>query len=201
MSKQVKVFMSHSKLDKDTCNRFDSAAARVGIEVFRSEYESMKTPAWETIKNEIKQSEALFLLIGPKLVESQNISQNIFPVPNWKYTQNWIAYEVGLACALDKDVWVVCDGITINFPVPYLNNYTTERISAMEKGFIAQVLAQYRNKKVFRLGWNNTNISCKNEYCGATFNLHNKPQGGIIVCPTCLEMIVVIPSQLFGKDI
>ena len=41
----------------------------------------------------------------------------------WKYTQNWIAYEVGLASLQNIDVWVLCEDTTINFPVPYFNHY------------------------------------------------------------------------------
>jgi hypothetical protein len=49
----VQVFMSHTKLDGECCDRFDSAAARVGLKVFRSEFETIQSPAWKTIKDEI----------------------------------------------------------------------------------------------------------------------------------------------------
>ena len=44
---------------------------------------------------------------------------------SWEYTQNWIAFEIGVACDKGIDVWVICDDESINFPVPYLNNYLT----------------------------------------------------------------------------
>lgn len=46
----IQLFMSHTKLDKNFCDRFDIMAARVGVKVFRSEFEKIKPPAWSTIK-------------------------------------------------------------------------------------------------------------------------------------------------------
>jgi hypothetical protein len=40
------------------------------------------------------------------------------------YTQNWVSYEVGLACGLNKPVWVyehLQD--PVQFPIPYLTDY------------------------------------------------------------------------------
>jgi hypothetical protein len=39
------LFLSHTKLDKDFLNRFDNAAARVGLKLYRSEFENIKAPA------------------------------------------------------------------------------------------------------------------------------------------------------------
>jgi len=117
------------------------------------------------------------------LVESQESS----PV-DWKYTQNWIAYEIGLACALRKDVWVLCDGVTINFPVPYLNNYCPGMIDVAGSGFEVAMLSLYQEGRSFPLNTWGRGIRCRN--CGAEFNLHmTVPKGMSIVCPTCLGVI------------
>lgn len=151
MAKKIQLFMSHTKLDKDFCNRFDIAAARVGIKVFRSEFEKIKPPAWKTIKRQMDASSAMFLLVGKKLVNAQKASEkNVKLRKEWKHTQNWIAYEVGLACERGIDVWVWCDvGANINFPVPYLNNYVLQGYEAYEKewrisgiGFLKYVLSE-----------------------------------------------------------
>lgn len=60
----TQIFVSHTRLDKQTYDKFDVAAARVGIKVFRSEYETLVPPAWKTIRDEIERSSALFLLVG-----------------------------------------------------------------------------------------------------------------------------------------
>ena len=62
-----KVFISHSRHDKEYCNAFDSACTRVGLKSFRSEFENIERPPWKTIKNEINKSSALFLLLGKNL--------------------------------------------------------------------------------------------------------------------------------------
>jgi hypothetical protein len=57
----TQVFLSHTKLDKDCCDRFDRAAPRVGLRIFRSEFENLQYPEWKTIKEEIDRPVALFL--------------------------------------------------------------------------------------------------------------------------------------------
>jgi len=183
----VQIFESHTKLDKATCDKFDIAAAREGIKVFRSEYESIDPPAWETIKRQMKRSVALFLLVGPELVKSQEQAV----AKDWKFTQNWIAYEVGLACALGKDVWATCDGVEINFPVPYLNNYSLFDIQTNKFKFARSVFRHYLDGKRYRLGFMKRNLSCPYEKCGAKFNLHAvRRKGEKVRCPTCLQEII-----------
>jgi len=182
----VQVFESHTKLDVATCNKFDIAAAREGMKVFRSEYESLEPPAWQTIMKEMKRSTALFLLVGPKLVTSQDRA-----AADWKFTQNWIAYEVGLACAIGIDVWVLCDGVEINFPVPYLNNYSVGRFEIEKYAFERNVLRNYLENNPYPLGDLNRDISCPNRDCGAKFNFHTiREKGKKVRCPTCLRDIV-----------
>jgi len=124
MTGRTQLFMSHTKLDRQFCNSFDIIASRIGIKIFRSEFEEIKRPAWQTIRNEINNSIALFLLVGKELVKAQRLSEtSIKASEKWTHTQNWIAFEIGVACHKGIDVWVICDNVTINFPVPYLNHY------------------------------------------------------------------------------
>ena len=182
MSSEVQVFASHTRLDKETCDKFDVEAARVGVKVFRSEYEQISPPAWKAIRDEIKCSSALFVLIGPELVKSQEESRK-----QWQYTQNWIAYEIGVACAFEKDVWVVCDKVNINFPVPYLNNYCPGIIDVSQK-FEAAILEFYREGGGFPLGTWGRGIKCPYEDCESVYNLHmSVPKGRKVICPTCLR--------------
>ena len=119
MVRSFQIFLSHTKLDNDFCDRFDKCCANVGIRRFRSEFAYIENPSWQTIKEELGKSKALFLLVGKELVEQQKYPYN----PDWKFTQNWISYEVGIAHQRNIDVWVICDSVEINFPVPYFNNY------------------------------------------------------------------------------
>jgi len=182
----VQIFESHSKLDEKTCNEFDIAAAREGVKIFRSEYETITPPAWETIKTEMERSRALFLLVGPELVKSQEQGGD-----DWKYTQNWIAYEVGLACALGIDVWVLCDKVDINFPVPYLNNYSIGGIQTSASGFERIVFRRYLKGETYPFGRDKKwTLFCPIKDCGAKFNFHNRMEADTTVnCPTCLKSI------------
>ena len=182
----VKVFESHTKLDSDFCNVFDIACARVGIRAFRSEYESIQLPAWQTIRNELRESKALFLLVGKALVDAQRTHSS-----DWEYTQNWISYEIGIACQLGIDVWVLCDEVEINFPVPYLNNYIpyTIRNEGNFSKFV-RVLQNYANEKTYNLN-NEDSVTCCYSDCSISYNLPAKvPKGGKIVCPCCLRRMV-----------
>jgi len=205
----VQVFMSHTKLDEEFCDKFDSAAPRVGVKVFRSEFETIKSPAWKTIKKQMGKSSAMFLLVGKELAKAQAMSDKSKEHRDkWKHTQNWIAYEIGLACQKGIDVWVVCDeGVTLNFPVPYLNNYVAYGLGAIEEkgkrpiGLIRWVLERYSEKKDFALKYGDRDTKCPYENCGAEFNLHSViDKKGEIVCPTCCQTIVFPEGWLLDEE-
>lgn len=204
------VFVSHSKADKDFCAKFDAACAHVGIRRFRSEFEDIEKPAWKTINREIRNSKALFLLVGKELVSRQRVCEAGKPSSNdWYFTQNWISYEVGVAAQKGIDVWVMCDDISINFPVPYFNNYDGWGIhmeNPAYRRFITTVLTRYSIGKRIRLN-KRFSISCPNSNCGATFNVWaTLNKGTKIICPTCLREItftdgwLLIPVQKTLKE-
>jgi hypothetical protein len=157
--------MSHSKLDRKFCDNFDIVAARTGVKVFRSEFEDIESPAWQTIKKEMNSSVAMFLLVGEGLVNAQKMSEsNSKWAKSWKHTQNWISYEVGLACQLGIDVWVYCDGVKINFPVPYLNNYALYGIDPTykkQRDWIKKIIVNYKNGESYPVKrWKRITFTC-----------------------------------------
>ena len=177
------VFVSHTKKDEEFCDAFDRVCARVGIKAFRSEFEEILAPAWKTIKNAINKSVALFFLVGKNLVNSQNMGD-----PEWRYTQNWIAYEIGLACQRGIDVWAICDDVLINFPMPYINNYLTVSLRH-EPAFkyLRGVLQNYRDGFNYPFPGKEA-VNCP--YCKIGFNLHvSLGPGEKIRCPQCLRDI------------
>ena len=187
-----KIFVSHTKKDEKFCDIFDRACARVGIDAFRSEFEDIKCPAWKTIKDEINNSTAVFFLVGKELVKSQNSDD-----PNWKFTQNWIAYEIGLACQKGCDVWAICDDVIINFPMPYINNYLP--VSLRHKDtfnfFKDFILEEYRNENSFPFPYKDAQqrivgVKCPKKNCRAEFNLHLKIPP-MFTCPQCLKHFVL----------
>jgi len=192
MRKETKIFISHTKKDKKFCDEFDNAVARVGIPSFRSEYEHIEKPAWKRINHEINESIAFFLLVGEELVNSQESNDE-----KWRYTQNWIAYEVGVAAHAGKDLWVICDKVSINFPIPYVNNYLISGVKDESSfDYIRTVLKNYKK------GYNypcpltypeipfDFRVVCPHDDCKLEFNLHNRvKEGGAINCPACLKRI------------
>jgi hypothetical protein len=199
---EPKIFISHTKRDDDFCNRLDTIAARVGIPAFRSEFEDIKPPSWVTIRNEINNSSALFLMVGKELVKAQEQSDaSVEESEKWKYTQNWISYELGLACNRGIDVWVICDSVDINFPVPYLNNYDLWGIKTGDnRAFYRSVLENYKKGITYPVPSLHTD-TCPYDSCNIQFNLHSiieKDQR--IKCPTCLKPIIykngwLLPNQ------
>jgi len=191
----VQLFMSHTKKDEKFCDKFDVQAARVGVKVFRSEFEEIKHPAWKTIKKQMDASTAIFLLVGKQLVKSQAASEKDPELrEEWKHTQNWIAYEIGLACERGIDVWVLCENVDINFPVPYFNNYA---IYGQAK-WIRGILEDYIEGETFPYGkkakWKDY---CPYKNCGAKFNMHSIIEiDGKVVCPTCLRKMVYKKGHL-----
>jgi len=181
------VFLSHTRLDNDFCNRFDNICANVGIRRFRSEFAYIEKPSWRTIREQLGKSRALFLLVGKKLVEQQ-----AYPVsPDWKFTQNWISYEVGIAHQRNIDVWVICDSVEINFPVPYFNNYQPfglEGFDSME--YLEYILSMYQRGHRFSLEANQGRLHTSCPTCSIEFNLHASLQTNqFVVCPQCLHGI------------
>ena len=105
------VFISHSKRDKDIRQYFDTVFASTNVKAVRMEFEELRTTPSMEIRNRINQSDALFVLLGPNLTFSQ-------------YTENWIGFEVGVATALNKPIWVMERfGDSVNFPIPHLTDY------------------------------------------------------------------------------
>lgn len=183
----IQVFVSHTQKDVEFCDIFDRACARVGIRAYRSEFEKLDLPAWQTIRDAIRKSQVLFLLIGKELVKSQTLYD-----PSWSYTQNWIAFEIGVACERNTDVWVLCDDAGINFPVPYLSNYLPRSIRNRKAfDFLVEVLNIYLNRK--NIGSYNQQLGycCTNQNCQASFNLWitAKPNDTVI-CPQCLHSLI-----------
>lgn len=180
--------MSHTKLDETFCNRFDTACARIGIRSFRSEFETISPPAWKTIRDQMRRSSALFLLVGRELVNMQERSSyDPETARNWKYTQNWIAYEIGLACQQNIDVWVLCDDVPINFPVPYFKHYQP---FANDLDWLKRILDVYEKWRSLK-GPDELRAVCPNDHCRVEYFFwgyhHTRPFQ--VPCPQCLQLL------------
>jgi len=181
----TQIFVSHSQLDRDIRVSFDSVFARTGVIGKCMEFEEMSYPQWKTIRDEMYRSDAVFLLLGP------NIRSSI-------YTQNWVAFEVGLACGLNKDTWVFEQpGATIDFPIPYLTDYMIYDLNLKEHfEYVRSTLDGYKRPlPVFPLFANPRNIRkipqgtlviCS---CGVSYSLHTVFEE--FYCPSCRQLVTL----------
>jgi hypothetical protein len=125
---QKQVFVSHSKKDEELVAKFKIYLERSKLKPVFMEFEehSKENRAdWEWIRDEIERSTALLLLL----------TKNVIAAPQ---TQNWIAFEVGVAagCKPRKRVCVIREQHAF-FPVPYLNVYipTSYRLNRESQRF------------------------------------------------------------------
>jgi len=185
--------MSHTQFDKEFCDRFDThALARIaGISGFRSEFEKISSPAWKTIKAQMNESSVMFLMVGKELVKMQEQSSRDSEIARrWKYTQNWIAFEIGLMCQRGKDVWVLCDNnVAINFPVPYFNHYAP---FAGDMDWLRQILEIYVKERCLPLDPKSPRERCPNNQCQIQFTFWGYQTVPVeLLCPQCLQTTVI----------
>jgi len=85
------IFISHSRMDRPIVQDFENIFARTNLRAHLLEFEAYRVPPWADICAKVTASAAVFVLLGPGVKGSA-------------YTQNWVAWETGLACALNKPV-------------------------------------------------------------------------------------------------
>lgn len=105
------VFISHSKKDAELVEIINHNFRSVGVTPLFMEFTPESEPPHKKIEERVKLSSAVFLFL----------TQNVF---SSEYTKNWISFEVGLAKANNKPVYVMEDlNNKVNFPIPYLTDY------------------------------------------------------------------------------
>jgi hypothetical protein len=114
------IFISHSAKDRKAVDYFVEKFTDTGVKPVLMEYEKWSIegkPNWKWIKDEIQKSQKLFLILTKNIVKNE-------------YTQNWVAFEVGVASTSNPSIPVfVFREEEIDFPVPYLTHYYDEPLS------------------------------------------------------------------------
>lgn len=185
--RRTQIFVSHSQNDKDIRASFDTVFARAGVMSVCMEFERIEQlPAWQPIKNKINASATVFWLLGP------NIRSSI-------HTQNWVAFEVGLACAYGKDVWVFeQDNSYIEFPIPYLTDYMIYNLEDPNHfDYVRSIIEGYANP-IYLLPFGVDNrtkrnipkglaVTCPHPNCGSRYSMHTDiPR---FICPSCRQQV------------
>jgi len=179
----ARIFLSHSKGDENIVKFFLQAGGLAGVEIKAMEFESIQAPPWAFIRDQIALSQALFVLLGPNIID------------RGIYTQNWISFEVGIACeaarTLGSQVWVFEPfNYNIKFPVPYLNHYVLYDMDQKSHlDYIRRIMEGYKPVLLIRrnIPQGVAEITCPYDNCRVSFRLHSKVDR--FECPACRQTI------------
>lgn len=173
------IFLSHSKSDYSIIDVFKSSFSGTDVNPILMEYEKFVNPPWSSIKNSIKNSSALFVLLSKNLKISD-------------YTQNWVSYEVGVADEASKEIWVFED---INnqaiFPLPKVSHYVLYSASDIDSlNYLRAIIRSYAlnyNAAVglgllSLLAFTNPVVALIGVALGSKLNIPNKPIGVTLQC-------------------
>jgi hypothetical protein len=111
----VPYFISHSGKDKVIVDIileiFDHHKRRPYRIINRNDLSRSEKPHWEQIKDSIQKSDAVLLIL------TRGITQQ-------EHTQNWVAFEVGVAAGCDPPKRVIAiKGEDVEIPIPYVEHY------------------------------------------------------------------------------
>ncbi|WP_449463036.1 hypothetical protein PQ610_02065 [Tardisphaera miroshnichenkoae] len=177
----AQIFVSHSRRDEDIRQWFDTIFATAGVRAVRMEFEDAEVKSGRMILQKIRESDALFVLMGPNLTFSQ-------------FTENWIGFEVGAAAALTKPVWVferILDSVM--FPIPYLTHYVLYDPRSEEyRVYVTDIVKQFNLLLPFRNFGDSTSITCPYEDCRSEYDVRPPlPAGSSFICPSCRRQIKI----------
>lgn len=174
-----KVFVSHSRRDSKLRQYLDSSFASSNVQAIRVEFEDYEITPCEFIRRSVEASESVFLLLGA------NVTHSI-------YTTNWIAYEIGLAAALHKDVWVFerYDSV-VPFPVPMVDHYVQYALrNHRDLSLLRQIIAAYASDYGTGELPSGAEVTCPSSTCHATFYAHSRREE--IICPSCRSRAITV---------
>jgi hypothetical protein len=169
----VQIFISHSRKDEAIRTFFDTVFAGTNAKAVRLEFEDYDVIPSQYIKDQVFLSDAVFVLLGANL-------------PSSEYTESWVAFEVGLATAMNKDIWVFEPfSESVLFPVPYLDHYVLYNLDDNDsRRFITSIVNEYEKWPIFRnLRQGIEEVTCAYDNCRSHYLLHSEAE--TFSCPTC----------------
>jgi len=180
----AQVFISHSKDDNISQNFFDKLFRSVNHKAFWYSWEGPTPPHAETLIKAINNSASLFVVLSKSMEKP--------------HTRSWIGYEVGIASALNKNVWVFePENEFYNVPVPYVTGYfqfpkLLEKLKTYPFYNLVETAGTEINllgKPQIRPGFiefiNLYNTRCSHKDCKASYYVEDKQKSITIKCPVC----------------
>lgn len=186
-------FLSHSK-DDSRLRFFEEACSAAGVILKKMELEDPEFPPWRSIRREVGKSQIVFVSLSEPL-------QRL----DYRHTQNWIDYEVGLACQRELPVWVFEPfEVQVDFPIPYCTHTVRFDHSNVDhvkwlKGQLEYLrdhgAGRYGNQRQFpsRRYDGTLSVRCLNPRCGLEFFQLNSE--GDFWCPSCREPMEWKPKE------
>jgi len=182
------VFISHSKNDP-RLDFFHRVFSGLNTKAVWMEFEGIRPPAYQSIKNFVNASNALFVLLSSPLLDIRK-----------RHTANWVSFEIGLAAnwrstyiiprmmqdRIDVYVFEPLEE-PIDFAVPYCTYYMPYTDSIENLQFLRELIqdAPYHNK--------GEPVKCPYPKCQVEFKLLTDVEN--FVCPTCRQGIRMLHSQ------
>lgn len=171
------IFISHSQYDQDIRKFFDEIFSGRYVRSVRLEFERYEPPAANFILNQIRTSDALFVLLGPNITREPA-------------TKIWVGFETGAAASIQppKEIWVFepIQSAPIPFPVPFLHHYMLYDFSSQEhRDYITRVVRSYEAWiPVLRQTPTGLGLTrCGYRDCQAPYYLHTDVKN--YSCPVC----------------
>lgn len=144
----AQIFISHSAKDKESVDLLSRAFASTQVRAVFEEFDAIqKGPAnAERIANNIRQSNAVFVLLGKN-------------VETIKHTRDWIGWESGVAAGVtletNKDVWVlepITEAPHLSVVIPHLRHYVCFNAADVTwQGYLSRIIASYDDSHFLRV--------------------------------------------------
>lgn len=172
------VFISHSNKDKNGKAFLQSLFGSVSHNGYFYGWEGPREPHTDVLKERIEKSDSLFVLSSPYLERLA--------------TASWVSFEVGVAVASSKPVWVL--EYLIGFgrytaaavPIPGVTGYI-ERPGTLKnlrtEPYYSLVAGAGKEVPVGPNGRPLRKVECLNEKCQASYYVYFT--GHTLVCPVC----------------
>lgn len=172
MTSKRQIFVSHSK-DDPNLQFFKDIISAVSLKGFWMEYEDFNVTPWAVIRKEMIESSCVIVALSRLLLDY-----------GYGHTRNWISFEVGLACAMGKDLWVFEPwDEPIDFPVPYCSRYALYTPGNIDhiKHFIGVFEEYIEHEQIPHMGVGLQ--QCTKESCMLPFVLMSDAES--FRCPAC----------------
>jgi hypothetical protein len=150
------------------------------------------------IRNDIRQSNAVFILLGSNAEALQ-------------HTRDWIGHEGGIAAETNKDIWILepiteADGLSV--VIPQFRHYVCfNPADERWQGYLTQIIASYDDSHFLKAisggavtgaalapkeeVWGGMAIGAFSGMLLAAFNSSTRPPGAPFRCPKCFSVYSV----------